>query len=104
MASCNLRSRTHSEAWGPPKKRQSSWLLIYGVRSRIAGVKAKQLSGRRSVSATALTLGPLLDLFYKFFNVKRRFVIHDAYLHSAHGNGRKNLKHRVVQDTVPQPR
>ena len=86
------------------KNARAAGLLIYGVRSRIAGVKAKQLSGRRSVLATALTLNPLLDLFDKFVNIKWRFVIHDAYLHSFHGNGRKNLKHRVVQDTVPQPR
>src|SRR3984893_11055133 len=82
------------------KNARAAGLLIYGVRSRIAGVKAKQLSGRRSVSATTLTLNPLLDLFDKFFNVKRRFVIHDANLHSAHGNRRKNLKHRVVRYAI----
>jgi len=32
------------------KNARAAGLLIYGVRSRIAGVKAKQLSGRRSVS------------------------------------------------------
>jgi hypothetical protein len=40
------------------KNARAAGLLIYGVRSRIAGVKAKQLSERRSVSATALTLNP----------------------------------------------
>jgi hypothetical protein len=32
------------------KNARAARLLIYGVRSRIAGVKAKQLSGKRSVS------------------------------------------------------
>ena len=54
---------------------EQAGLLIYGVRSRIAGVKAKKLSGRRSVSATALTLNPLLDSLDKFPNIKWRFFI-----------------------------
>ena len=82
------------------KNARAAGLLIYGVRSRIAGVKAKQLSGRRSVSATALTLNPLLDLFDKFFNVKRRFLIDDPDLHSIHGNRGNNIKLRFTKNTI----
>jgi hypothetical protein len=86
------------------KNARATGLLIYGVRSRIAGVKAKQLSGRRSVSATALTLSPLFDLFDKFGNIKWRVSIHDASLHSAHGNFGSNIKHRIVGHAIVDPR
>ena len=82
------------------KNARAAGLLIYGVRFRIAGVKAKKLSGRRSVSATALTLNPLLDLFDKFFNVKRRFLIDDPDLHSIDGNRGNNIKHRITKNTI----
>src|SRR5258706_3781995 len=50
IASCNLRSRTHSEAWGPPKKRQSSWASNLWCTLQNRWRQGKQLSGRRPVS------------------------------------------------------
>jgi len=52
MASCNLRSRTHSEALGPPKKRQSSWASNLWCTLQNRWRQGKQLSGRRSASAS----------------------------------------------------
>src|ERR1700682_2942930 len=67
MASCNLRSRTHSEAWGPPKKRQSSWASNLWCKLQDRWRQGKQLFGRRSVSGTRGGLNgstqPLLEVY-----------------------------------------